>query len=270
MPKILINSILFLIIILFSGCSIKEYKLFQNNNSNTKDDNNRVINMITDKEYSKELKFENTIAPNDRVSIIVYVQSGFGKQEMTSILTVRDYNNEKRNPEDIGKLVAQDGTVRLPLIDKVSILGLTEDGAANKIINSYKKYIRNPYVTVEIKNQRVIVIGEVKKPGVVPVTNGTMNIIEAIARSGDLTDYASRTNIKIIRGDLRKPQVRNIDLTNILAINSTSLSLQPNDIIYVQPRNMKGINRAFKEINPFWNMLSSILDPFTQRKELID
>ena len=57
-------------------------------------------------------------------------------------------------------------------------------------------------------NQRVFVLGEVNTPGVVAVTNGTMNLVEAIARTGDMTDYAERTNIKIIRGDLRKPMVR--------------------------------------------------------------
>ena len=247
---------------------MKEYKLFQENEDSPNNDNTTVVNMITDKEYTKELKFENMISPNDRVSVVVYVQSGFGKQQMTSILAVRDHNNEKKNPEDTGTLITQEGTIRLPLIGKISLLGLTEDEASNRIIKAYEKYIRNPYVTVEIKNQRVIVIGEVKKPGIVPVTNGTMNIIEAIAQSGDLTNYASRTNIKIIRGNLRKPQVRNIDLTNLFAVNSTSMLLRPNDIIYVQPTNMKGFNRGFNEINPFWNMLTSILNPLHLRKQI--
>ena len=133
----------------------------------------------------------------------------------------------------------------------------------------YKLYIKNPYVKTEIKNQRVIVIGEVKKPGVVSVTNGTMTVIEAIAQSGDLTDLAARNNVKIIRGDLRNPTVRTIDIANIVALNESSLFLRPNDIIYVQPRNLKGYNKAFDEIMPFWNMLSSILDPFVKRKQIM-
>ena len=34
-------------------------------------------------------------------------------------------------------------------------------------------------------------------------------------------------------------------------------------------RNLKGYNKAFDEIYPFWNMLSSILDPFVKRKQII-
>jgi len=268
MYKFVSKSILFFCVLLIvSGCSTKDYKLFQEKEK--KDDSAEVVTMITDKEYAKEISFENTISPNDRVSIVVYIQAGVGSQQMSSILTSRNSNSVVKNQDDIGKLVTKEGKVRLPLIGSVKLLGLTEDEAADKIIKEYKKYIRNPYATVEIKNQRVVVIGEVRKPGIVPVTNGTMSIIEAIARSGDLTDFASRTNIKIIRGNLRNPQVRNLDLTDMVAINASSMYLKPNDIIYIQPRKLKGFNKAFNEINPFWNMLSSILDPLNQRKTLI-
>jgi len=249
---------------LFSGCSIKEYKLFQ-----TEKKAQEELTKINLSQYEEEVQYENKIAPNDRLSITVYVQSGQGSQQMTSILTSRTDNNLTAKGEDIGLLVTQKGTVRLPLIGSIELIGLTEDEATAKLIEQYKLYIKNPYVTTEIKNQRVVVIGEVKKPGVVSVTNGTMNVVEAIAQSGDLTDLAARDNIKIIRGDLRNPTVRTIDLANIVALNDASLLLRPNDIIYVQPRDLKGYNKAFDEIMPFWNMISSILDPFVKRKQIM-
>lgn len=261
--KIIQLTFVITLITLFSGCTLKDYKLFK---TETTEESKTTI--ISQEEYDKEVVYENKIAPNDRVSITVYVQSGNGSQQMTSILTSQNTNTTK-NVDDIGILVTQKGTVRLPLIGSVNITGLTEDEASERLIDLYKKYIRNPYVTTEIKNQRVIVIGEVKKPGIVSVTNGTMSLIEAIAQSGDLTDLAARNNIKIIRGDLRKPVIRNIDLANLSALNSASLFLRPNDIIYVQPREMKGYNKAFNEVMPFWNAISSILDPFVQRKEIL-
>lgn len=258
---------LFLVAVLlfvFAGCTSKEYKLFQTN----KEDQNKTT-VIEEKTYKEEVVFENIIAPNDRIDITVYIQAGEGSQQMTSMLTSRETNTSNSIQENIGLLVTQDGTVRLPLIGSFNISGYTQDEASNVLITEYKKYIRNPYVLVEIKNQRVIVIGEVKTPGIVSVTNGTMNIIEAIARSGDLTDYASRTDIKVIRGDLRNPEIRSIDLTKMDAIGLASLYLKPNDILYVQPGEIKGYNRLFNDIVPFWNMLSSVLDPFVQRKTLI-
>ncbi len=254
-----------ILITLFSGCSLKDYKLFQEGSLDIEE-----TTVVEKEEYYQEMAFENIIAPNDRVDVTVYIQAGQGSQQMTSILTSRDVNNSNTIQENIGLLVTRKGSVRLPLLGSVNIAGLTQDEASNYLIKEYKKFIRNPYVIVEIKNQRVIVIGEVKSPGIVPVTNGTMNVIEAIARTGDLTDMASRNNLKVIRGDLRNPKVRTINLTRMDALSVSSLYLKPNDILYVQPRNLKGYNRAFNDINPFWNMLSSILDPLNQRKTLIE
>jgi len=250
-------------IVLLSGCTSREYNLFQLN------DGQIVTKEISESRYMKEVEFENLIAPNDRVSITVYVQSKAGSQQMSSILTINNINDGSTTDKDIGQLVTQKGTVRLPLIGVVKLVGLTEDEAREKLILEYQKYIRNPYVTVEIKNQRIIVVGEVNKPGIVSVTNGTMNLIEALALSGDLTKDAARNNITLIRGDLRSPEIRSIDLTDIKSIASNSLLLRPSDIIYVQPRELDGFNKAVTEIAPFWDTLSAILNPFTQRKTLI-
>ena len=229
-----------------------------------------VIKSVSEKKYEQEVEFENLIAPNDRVSITVYVQSKAGSQQMSSILTINNVNDSTTEDQDIGQLVTQKGTVRLPLIGVVKLEGLTEDEAREKLIKLYQKYIRNPYVTVEIKNQRVIVVGKVNSPGIVQVTNGTMNLLEALAIAGDVSDDSARHNILLIRGDLRSPEIRQIDLTDMSTIASTSLLLRPNDIVYVQPREMTGFNKAVTEIAPFWDTLSAILNPFTQRKTLIE
>ncbi len=265
MNKIVMNSLLVSSLMFFNGCSTKDYKLFQ---ADTK--KGEELTIINTDDYQKEVTYENKIAPNDRVAITVYVQSGQGSQQMSSILTTNSSNSANVRDDDIGILVTQKGTVRLPMLGSVEIIGLTEDEASAKLIEMYKTYIRNPYVKVEIKNQRVIVIGEVKKPGVVPVTNGTMTILEAIAQSGDLTDLAARENVKIIRGDLRNPNVRTIDLANIVALGESSLFLRPNDVIYVQPRELKGYNAAFTEIMPFWQTISSVLNPFVQRTQILN
>jgi len=241
----------------FGGCSMKEYRLFQDENLSEK------TTRVTDAEYHEEMVFENKIQPNDRVAIMVYNQSASGRAQMNSMVSSRgDRNYGTGQDESLGLLVTKKGTVRLPLIGTQKIAGMTQDEAAEFLIKQYQKYLRNPYVTVEIMNQRIFVLGEVKSPGVVQVTNGTMNLVEAIARTHDLTDYADPTNIKIIRGDLRKPEVRVVDLTHMSAISITSLYLKPNDIVYVQPREMKGYNMAFNEIAPPFQLLSAMLQPF--------
>jgi len=254
-------------LIFFGGCTLKDDRLFQK--FPTTDANTSIV---TDQEYDKEVKYEYKIVPNDRLYVAVYVQSNSTSQQMNSILANND--TARQNLESIGTstglLVTQKGTIRLPLIGSVKVANLTEDQVSKILIKKYKKYIRNPYVEVKITNQRIIVIGEVKKPGIVPVTNGTMNLVEAISRCGYLTNNASRTNIKIVRGDLRHPQIRNIDLTDGKSIMLSSLLLQPNDIVYIQARRMSAFNKAFNETVPFFSTVSSILNPFVQRTVIMN
>ena len=146
MNKVLLNSILVLGVFFINGCSIKEYKLFQ-----TETKKQEEITKISEEDYEKEATYENKIAPNDRLSITVYVQSGQGSQQMSSILTTRSNTSSNTKEDDIGILVTQKGTVRLPLIGSVELVGLTEDEASEKLIEMYKLYIKNPYVKTEIK-----------------------------------------------------------------------------------------------------------------------
>lgn len=243
----------------FSACSLKDDRLFQHSRENN-------ISVISDTQYEDELKFEYKIAPNDRLSVTTYVQSAAGSQQLSSMLANTDTTRQGLDSVDSGAglLVTQKGTIRLPLIGSVKVTGLTEDQASKVLINEYKKFIRSPYVTVEITNQRIIVIGEVNQPGVVPVLNGTMNLIEVISRSGYLTKEAERTNIHVIRGNLRDPDVMNYDLTDARSLLSSSLLLKPNDIVYVEARQMDGFNKAFNETVPFLTTVSAILAPFVQ------
>ena len=261
MRKNFISLAILIIALAVTGCSIKDDRLFQG-----KGMHNEETTMVSDEQYAEEVQFEYKIAPNDRLAITTYVQSGTNSQQMNSILANTDTTRQGLQSIDAaaGLLVTQKGEVRLPLIGSIKIIGLTEDQAANKLIAEYQKYIRNPYVTVEITNQRIIVIGEVQQPGIVPVVNGTMNLIEVISRSGYLTEKASRTDIRIVRGNLRDPEIRSIDLTDGKSLLTTNLLLQPNDIVYVPARQMDGFNKAFNESMPFFQAVSAILAPFVQ------
>jgi len=258
-------------IFIYTGCSTKNDRLFQ---SESEPYNGSVKSTkVSNKEHKRELAYEYKISPNDRLSINVFIKSDTNSPQLTSLLksqNVNTQNGSTTSQSDSNYLVNQKGNITLPLLNTVDIIGLTEYEASNMLINKYKKYVRNPFVIVNIVNQRIIVIGEVKKPGVVPIVNGRTNLLEVIAQSGYFTDLAERTNIKIIRGDLRNPKIKVVDLTKLENIMNSSLILKPNDIVYVQPRHIKGINKAINEISPLFITISNILNPFVQRKTLME
>jgi polysaccharide export outer membrane protein len=250
--------------LLFSGCDTKTYTMLQQSGD--------VVRNVSDENFTQESSFEWKLAKGDRVEIIVANQSvGDGDQQLNVLLNTAGRGQQYQTRDGTeGILIPADGTVRLPLVGVIEVGGLTESKAADKLTTAYKQYLKNPFVSVKILNQKLFVLGEVRKPGVVQVTNGTMTLFEALAYSGDLNDDASRTNVKIIRGGTRTPQVREVNLSDLSTMKLTSLILLPNDIIYVQPRGMKAYNVAFKEQTPFFDMIHAMLLPFVDFKIIKD
>ncbi len=281
-----------LIALLFgtSGCAVKNYDYFQTNdnanvakttkhshynpvtgkieksadNSEQNEVNStKIITKVSDAEYKKELMFEWKISKGDRIEIQAFNQSSNANNgQLTQLLSNGGQQLITQRYGDEGILVPADGKVDLPLIGSVKLTGLTEKEASKVLIKKYKKYLRNPYVHVRILNQKLFVLGEVKRPGTVLVTNGTMSLFEALATTGDLTDYADRTKIKVIRGSMRHPEIREINLADLHSLKLASLVLRPNDIVYVEPRESKASVVGAQEKLPFWQLIGAILAPF--------
>jgi polysaccharide export outer membrane protein len=90
--------------------------------------------------------------------------------------------------------IGSDGFITFPLVDRIAASGLTivefQDRLRAKLADGF---IRNPQVRVEVeqyKSQYVIVGGEVRTPGRIPMT-GTMTLPEALAQAGSPTSAAS-------------------------------------------------------------------------------
>ncbi|WP_353661143.1 polysaccharide biosynthesis/export family protein [Hydrogenimonas sp. SS33] len=258
MKKIALFSLLMGMALYFSGCSEanKDYVYF-----NQGLDEENITTEVSDADYEKELRYEWKIQPGDRLEIHVFNQSAssIGGQ-MKSILDVSSMYVNRAGTD--GMLVPPNGKILIPLIGEVKVAGLTETQAADHLTKEYKKYLRNPFVSVKILNQRLFVLGEVGSPGVKPLTSGTMTLFEALALSGDLTEDGKRNEIIIIRGDLRHPQIRQVDLTDLRKLKMASLILRPNDIVYVPPRDFKAFNKGLQEKSQIFNFLTTVMSPF--------
>jgi polysaccharide export outer membrane protein len=123
--------------------------------------------------------------------------------------------------------VDSDGFITFPMINKVAASGLTAAELQERIKTMLATYVKNPQVRVEVegyKSQSVIVSGEVRAPGKVPMT-GTMTLVEALAAAGSPTASASN-EISVSR------QKRNADGTlvsgsavDIIRVNLKELQL---------------------------------------------
>jgi polysaccharide biosynthesis/export protein len=98
--------------------------------------------------------------------------------------------------------IRPDGKITLPLVGDVAAAGRTSTELRDAIGVALDDYIKNPVVTVivlEAMPQVVFVTGEVNKPGPVPLINGRISVIQALAVAGGFTDFANRKDIRILR-----------------------------------------------------------------------
>ncbi|MBO7610490.1 MAG: polysaccharide biosynthesis/export family protein [Muribaculaceae bacterium] len=139
-------------------------------------------------------------------------------------------------------LVDNNGYIEFPLIGKIKIGGMSKSATEEYIASQiYPRFLTvKPGVEVRFENFHVYTVGEVSSPGVVKSTNGKLNILEAIAQSGDLTIKGKRDNIMIIRTNADGSRtVKTVNLNDRNLLVSSDFNLQQNDIIYVEPNASK-------------------------------
>ena len=163
-------------------------------------------------------------------------------------------------------LVQADGTVVLPLVDRVRVSGLSLLQADSVLRRTYNTYYKDAFVMTRVTNNRVFVLGS---PGgkVIPLENDNMNLIEVLSLAGGIDGasgggglyrYGGRAdNIRIIRGNLKHPQVQEIDLTTIEGMRRGNLQMEPNDIIYVDPVR-RPVLEALTDAAPAIQLLSLV------------
>ncbi|RZJ58037.1 MAG: polysaccharide export protein EpsE [Hymenobacter sp.] len=169
-------------------------------------------------------------------------------------------------------LVQANGLVALPIIGQARLSGLSLRQADSTLQKLYSAYYVEPYVQTRVTNNRVIVFSS---PGgvVVPLANDNMNLLEVLALAGGVDAAGSNgggglyryggnmSNIRIIRGDLKNPQVEQIDLSTIAGMRRANLQMEPNDIVYVEPvrrRFLEGLSDVSPVLAAFGTILGTV------------
>ena len=135
--------------------------------------------------------------------------------------------------------VNDSGYIDFPLFGKIEAGGLTINDIQQKLTKSVSEIIIGASVVVKLVMYNISILGEVKSPGKYPVYNNRINIFEALAMANDLTAYANRGKVQIIRTNGTKTNVAVFDLQNKEILTSPYYYLQPNDIVYVEPLKEK-------------------------------
>ena len=142
-----------------------------------------------------------------------------------------------------GYNVDDHGDIRVPVLGKVNVLGLTIDEIRIKLesllLASYFNKEADIFVTVKLSGFRYTVIGEIGNTGSNVLFRDKVSVLEAIANAGDIPITGDRKNVVIIRKLLHGTEMHNIDLTDANVMKSPYYYLQPNDFIYIKSLKQK-------------------------------
>lgn len=157
-----------------------------------------------------------------------------GEQQVNIILqspTIQDY------------LVNDSGMIDFPLLGNIEVQGKTISELTKHIRVSCKGFIANPSIKLYMTNYNVTVLGEVNNPSFLQMITYKPTFFDAIGLANDLTDFAERKRVKIIRKVEDKVEVAYVDITDPSFITSPYYYLHPNDVIHVMPLKVKKYNR---------------------------
>ena len=142
-----------------------------------------------------------------------------------------------------GFTVDDHGNIRIPVLGEINVIGFTVEEIRTKIekqlLADYFNKEANIFVTVKLAGFKYTINGEVGSTGTKTLFQDHVNIMEAIANSGDITITGNRKAVTVIRQFSSGIEMHDIDLTDINVIKSPYFYLQPNDYIYVKPLKQK-------------------------------
>jgi len=199
---------------------------------------------------------EYIISVSDIIGFQLYTNDGSSLVDLTAL---SNQNQVARGVTPLNYLVEFDGKVKLPILGRLELVGMTVKEVEILLEEKYTKFYIKPFVQVRIMNKRVTVFpGGSSKAQIVPLVNDNMKLLEALGAVGGLTNLAKARRIKLIRGNLKDPKVYLFDLSKIDGIKNIDFVLQANDIIYIEPRT-EIVQQVIRDVAPIISLIASTI-----------
>ena len=161
--------------------------------------------------------FDATLGPGDLFDVRV-----FGENDLTGQYRV--------GPE---------GTIDYPLVGRVQVRGLLPSQVAELLRDKLTQFVHQPQVSVlvrEMNSKRVIVYGQVQKPGTFPYSDA-MTIVQAISLAGGFTAMAARERVVLSHSvDKDQQKVDEVNVREIADGKAANRFVAPGDEVYVPER----------------------------------
>ena len=189
-------------------------------------------------EYINERTVNYKLQPGD--NLYIHVINTIDERSAASINgDVRGYLSSDANIYLQTTTIDKDGCVEMPLVGKIEVKNLTVDEAKNKLQTAINTYINGSMLVVKLASFNLTLLGEVSRPGMYKVYQSEINLFEAISLAGNMTNFAKKDEVKIVRQTDNGSEIIIVDMGKADILSSPYYYLKPNDIIYVEPLKIK-------------------------------
>lgn len=135
-----------------------------------------------------------------------------------------------------GYVVDENGLLQFPYVKGLRAEGLSEQDLQNAVTRKLTGVITDPQVTVRVvgfRSQKAYVEGEVRTPGVKPITDIPATLAEMLNQADGIAPTGDRSRIQLTRGET----TYDIDLSELHAkgLSTTAIAIRNGDVIRVPP-----------------------------------
>ena len=147
-----------------------------------------------------------------------------------------------RSAELSGTLVGEDGNIFYPYAGVLKAAGLTVREVRDQLAKKLASYIEKVQLDVRVvsfRSKRVYVVGEVNKPGLQPIDDIPMTMLEAVNRAGGFSSEADHGNVLLTRHG----ETFRVDLQALYEQGQTAenIRLESGDIVNVPDRQQNKV-----------------------------
>lgn len=159
-----------------------------------------------------------------------------------------------------GYTVDVHGNILIPRIGEVNVLGYTLEQIKEQlktiILDRFLTEDANLFISVKMAGISYTVSGEVGSPGRNTMYVEKLNIIEALANSGEVNITGDKKDIVLVRQYPEGKRIYHLDVTNAEVMNSPYFYIMPNDMIIVNPLPQKSLGTGTNGLQTFTTIFS--------------
>lgn len=233
--------------VLFSCVPRKKVVFLQDENEHKVVVNNQVYKQKS--HYYTEYKIREGDVLNIKVSALNHDEFNFMDDNNVSGST----SNARGGASPLTAYVVDDsGYVEMPIIGNVYLLGNTLEEAEEVIKDILDDYLIAPLVIINNVSYIFTVLGEINNPGLKSSPYRRINIFQAIAMSNDMTEFADRSKVKLLRySTTGQVKVFYLNLLSQDILQSEAFQVMPNDMIIIPPMASKNFRRNIIPLTGF-------------------